>query len=451
MPSQPPISETAPLLATHTPSSIHHNATPQDSSDPAGLEKAETIGSTRLKIGATMFSFVILGLFTSSVGVMLPPISAHYDLTDLHVSFIFLAVPLGYVVAASSNPLIHSRFGQRGIAGLGPVLHVVSAVCVGLHPTFEVLLAAFAVMAMGTGLLDGSWCTYAAGMPNAGFVSGLLHGSFSVGAAVGPFCAGALMEKDMAWWTWYYALAATSVIALIVLLYAFRHANATHYHATKPQPNNDNTTSRSLTHMFRYPALYLSSLYFLTYVGIETAISGWIISYTLRYLHATPSLSSLSSSGFWSGMAAGRLVLGHSTDRIGVRRAATMYLLLAIGVQAVFAFMRSPVGAVVLMALLGACMGPLFPSGVVVLTRLLPPELHVQAVSFVSSLGQVGGAALPFGIGAFVDGVGIGVFRWVILGFTGLSLVVWLAFAGLKPTKGEGSVAMEREEDERED
>jgi len=55
-------------------------------------------------------------------------------------------------------------------------------------------------------MLDGSWCAYAAGMENAGFVSGLLHGSFSVGAAVGPFFAGALMEKGMEWWVWYYGM-----------------------------------------------------------------------------------------------------------------------------------------------------------------------------------------------------------------------------------------------------
>jgi fucose permease len=203
--------------------------------------------------------------------------------------------------------------------------------------------------------------------------------------------------------------------------------------------------------VFKYPALYLASLYFLTYCGIETAISGWIVSFTLRYLHASPYLASLSSSGFWSGMAAGRLLLGHSTDRIGVRRAATIYLLLAIFLQAVFAFTKAPVGAVVLMTILGIFMGPLFPSGVVVLTRLLPPDLHVRAVSVLVSLGQVGGAALPFGIGAFVEGAGIGVFRWVVLIFTTVSLVVWIVFTRLKPAKIEGFEAAPGEDGARDD
>jgi fucose permease len=77
-------------------------------------------------------------------------------------------------------------------------------------------------------------------------------------------------------------------------------------------------------------------------------------------------------------------------------------------------------------------MGPLFPSGVVVLTRLLPGELHIAAVSFVASLGQVGAAFLPFAIGAVVQSLGIGVFRYAILVETVLALEVWILFSKLR-------------------
>lgn len=138
-------------------------------------------------------------------------------------------------------------------------------------------------------------------------------------------------------------------------------------------------------------------------------------------------------------MAIGRLVLGFATDRIGVRRATVLYFLLAVLLEALFAIFTSPVLSIILMALLGFVMGPLFPSGVVVLTRLLPPELHVAAVSFVASLGQVGGAFLPFAIGAVVEGLGIGVFRYAILLQTVLALGVWVAFARLRrEARGSG-------------
>lgn len=181
--------------------------------------------------------------------------------------------------------------------------------------------------------------------------------------------------------------------------------------------------------IFRYRATWLCAAYFLAYVGTETAISGWVVSFMLRNRNASPYLANLASSGYWIGMAVGRLILGFSTDKIGVRRATVLYFVCAVGLEVWFASVTSSIASVISMILLGFSMGPLFPSGVVVLTRLLPGELHIAAVSFVASLGQVGGAFLPFAIGAVVQSLGIGIFRYAILLQTLLALVVWIAYA----------------------
>jgi fucose permease len=152
----------------------------------------------------------------------------------------------------------------------------------------------------------------------------------------------------------------------------------------------------------------------------------------LDYRHSTIGEASLCASGFWIGMAIGRLTLGFSTDRIGVRVAVMCYLLVAIAIEVQFFLFSSWVMTAVLITLLGFIMGPLFPSGVVVLTRLLPGELHIAAVSFVASLGQVGAAFLPFAIGAVVQSLGIGVFRYAILVETVLALEVWVLFSKLR-------------------
>jgi fucose permease len=166
-----------------------------------------------LRIAATMYSFAVIGLFTSTIGALLPSISHHYALNDTRVSLIFLLGPIGYVFAAQTNAYIHTRFGQVGVATIGPIFHIVSAGVIALHPPFPVLLLSFIFAAIGTGLLDGSWCAWAGGMSKANTISGMLHGSFSVGAAVGPFLAGALMIKGLRpWYEWYYIL--VSFVAL---------------------------------------------------------------------------------------------------------------------------------------------------------------------------------------------------------------------------------------------
>lgn len=198
--------------------------------------------------------------------------------------------------------------------------------------------------------------------------------------------------------------------------------------------------------MLRHPATWCCAAFFLADVGVETAISGWIVSFMLRSRSATPYLAGLSSSGFWAGMAVGRLVLGPLTDKMGVRRATVLYFILAVLTEILFVVLPHAIVSVVLMVILGFLMGPLFPSGVIVLTQLLPKELHVAAVSFVASLGQVGGALLPFGIGAVVEGLGIGVFKYAILVQSVLAMLLWVVFARLRPVVAASQRSLERED-----
>lgn len=185
------MTETAPLLS--------HNSHNGNSSS------ITTTTSFIVKLASAMYSFFTLGLFVASVGVVLPHLEAFYTLTDTQVSLIFLVVPIGYISAAQLNDLIHRNFGQRGVATLGPIFQLVAAVIVCSHPPFWLLLVGHVIVAFGAGLLDGSWCAWAAAMSNT--ISGLLHGSFSVGAAAGPFLAGSVIEASgRPWYMWYYVL-----------------------------------------------------------------------------------------------------------------------------------------------------------------------------------------------------------------------------------------------------
>jgi fucose permease len=224
-----------------------------------------------------------------------------------------------------------------------------------------------------------------------------------------------------------------SVLEFAILAFAFRHESASKYHREK---SIETTATRVNTKaIFKHLATWVSAAYFLADVGVETAISGWLVSFMMRARQTDVYMASLSSSAFWAGMAVGRLTLGNMTDRIGVRRATTIYIFFVLLLEGLFAVVRIPPVSILVMALTGFFMGPMFPSGIVVLTRLLPGELHVAAVSFVASIGQVGGALLPFGIGAVVESLDIQVFKYAIIVLSAVALVLWVWFARLRAVK----------------
>jgi MFS family permease len=161
------------------------------------------------------------------------------------------------------------------------------------------------------------------------------------------------------------------------------------------------------------------------------SITGWIVVFMIRNRHATPYLASICSSLFNIGMAVGRLSLGALTDKLGVRSAVILYLTLAAVLQALFATIQIQAAAGVLITMIGFFLGPMFPSGVVMIARLLPKNLHVRAVSFVASIGQLGGSLVPFALGAIADKFGVGAFQYIILGQLIVTLLVWMCFPKL--------------------
>jgi fucose permease len=185
--------ENSPLLDDHSSlSNTAHHAQTRPSSK---IDR-----SLALQIAAAMLSFSTLGLFNSSIGAVLPSISHHYTLTDLHVSLLFLASPFGYIFAAQFSNAIHYRFGQRGIALIAPIFQITSTLLIATHPRFGWILVAFAIQGIGMGLLDGSWCAWAGSMEKANTISGLLHGSYSVGGAAGPFLVTVLTTNRRPWY-----------------------------------------------------------------------------------------------------------------------------------------------------------------------------------------------------------------------------------------------------------
>jgi len=380
-----------------------------------------------LKVAATAWSFIVLGLFVSTIGVIIPHLQQDYQLNDIHVSSIFLVGPVGYCFASSLSNRIHLRLGQRGIAIIGPACHFFYAVTGALHPPFSMFLVSVGIGSFGMGLLDGSWCAWVAGLKSANTLSGILHGSFSIGAAICPYIAGILFSKSNGlWYQWFYVLSFASALEALVLCLAFRHEDAKRYHNNKSDPNQQLLVQLDQREILNYSATWVYAAYLLADVGTESTVSGWVVAFMLRVRHTSTYASSVCSSGYWAGMAVGRLALGFVTDKLGARRAVIMYLLLTPVFVVLFTLVQALWVSVLAMSVVGFFMGPLFPSCIVQLVNLLPKGLHVGAVSFVASVGQIGGAILPYLLGVITQAIGLWVFPYMLLVQFLVMLLIWM-------------------------
>ncbi|KAI1334318.1 major facilitator superfamily domain-containing protein [Xylariaceae sp. FL0016] len=395
----------------------------------------------KLQIAAATFSFFMVGFIPSAIGVIIPHLEEYYSVGDTVISLIFICSPLGYIAAAFTNSFIHVKYGQRGIALIASITTLIFTFCASLHPPFPLLLLVAVLYYYGAGLLDASWSAWAGSMENVNTVQGVLHSGLSVGASLGPILAGTVIEVGQKpWYSWYYVLTALSVVEAVFLLWAFRFNDGKAYMSHYTQSvYSDGTWEAGRWAPLRHAVTWICGAYFLSYVGSEASINGWIVTFMRRVRHAEPYLASLSTCFFWSGITLGRLTLGYATDRIGVRLATALYIVAAILLQAAFAFITGPVASTVSILLIGYFFGPLFPSGLVMLVQSLDRALHVRAVAIAVTFGQIGGALIPSALGALSELIGMKVFQVVIFAWLIITLLLWISFPKIAPQETRAS------------
>ena len=146
----------------------------------------------------------------------------------------------------------------------------------------------------------------------------------------------------------------------------------------------------------------------------------------LKVRNASPYDAGISSTGFWAGMAVGRLCLGFVTERFGERLSVCCYLALSIALELVFWLVPSFRVSAVAVAVLGFFLGPIFPASITMATKLFPKHLQVSALGFSMAIGGAGGTVFPFAIGAIAASQGVNVLQPIILSLIVVLGIIWL-------------------------
>lgn len=73
------------------------------------------------------------------------------------------------------------NFGQRGIAIIAPIFHLIPYTIIATKPPFPVILAVYAFVGLGNGLIDSAWSAWVGDMVNANTIMGVLHAFYGFG------------------------------------------------------------------------------------------------------------------------------------------------------------------------------------------------------------------------------------------------------------------------------
>lgn len=338
--------------------------------------------------------FVLLfsmGLLISSYGPLLPDIRAEFGVGTVATGVLVAAVPTGATAAILACAGLERLVSTRRLLYLSSALLASGLAGLALVPAWWALLASGVVVGLGYGgavtLVNGVVAaTYGAG---ASRLLNLQNAAFGAGAVIGPLCVTALPDGDgrLAWLAYCGVAVAGGVL----------YRGLAHDAPAAPRPL---ASAEAALHARRRGRLAGFSLMFACYVGVEVSAGAFATTH-LEAVGASEAAADLTTSLFYLGLAAGRVVAAPLAPRVGAGRtlaiastAATLLLALTLA---------APLDGWSYL-LVGAALGPIFPTGLAWVASDRAAAHH--AIAAVLVVGNAGAMVLPPVVGAVVAAVG---------------------------------------------
>jgi fucose permease len=374
------------------------------------------MSTERLRIAFAFLAIGLLGVAAGGTGVLLPEQMAEFGVDKATIGLMFFAFSGGYVASASANGVLLHRLGIRRhlVAGTGASL--LGAAILTLPSGFVALLVLQALLGLGSGMLDAGFNSYLSTLPRSTALLNYFHAFFGVGALLGPLLGAAIIDAG---WSWrvFFAVYAVAMGVLLLGLVSYPAA-----------AGPAEVLGPRLGTAVRLRIVLILAAFLAVYVGIEASVGNWAFSYLTEDRGQAVLAAGWTVSGYWFGLTVGRFTLNAAAERLGLGLAALTGICIAcVGVCALAVWLLPALAAsVVALGMMGFFLGPLFPTTIATVPRLVPADLVATAIGVLVAMSIVGGGGLPWLVGFAAQRIGL----WALLpiaatGAFGLGALWW--------------------------
>jgi fucose permease len=422
-----------------TPRELEHSPTSKRdlAVDAALIQTASNPYMNRWRLASAAVVFLLEGLNDAASGALIPYIERYYHIGYAVVSLIFVANAIGFILAAPLVSIVESRVGRAKTYIISTALLSIGYTAIICTPPFPVVVMSYFILGFGMALFLAITNAFIVNLVNGTVILGAMHGIYGIGGVVSPLIATAMVSRGIHW-SYFYAiplsLAVISILFMgwsywsyekdlpVQLFTALERTASRRAAAEEGNPSKAELLRRAL----KSRTTLLGAVFIFCYQGAEVSISGWVISFLIYSRKGDPSKVGNVTSGFWGGITVGRFVLTHFAHKIGGKTAVIGLVVGAAAFQLLVWLVPNIIGDAVAEAIVGLFLGPVYPCATAVFSRLLPRNIQIISLGFVTSMGSSGGAVAPFFTGLLAQKLGTVVLHPICLGLFVLMEISWV-------------------------
>jgi len=335
--------------------------------------------------------FVYIGVVTILLGPLLPYLARHWSLSDSQAGFLFTAEYSGSALGNLLTGLLLPRIGFTKVMGISFLLFVLGFSLLGAGSwTLACLLIFLYGIAMGLSVPASNLRATQMPSTNTAAAVSLLNFSWGIGAVLCPFLIAALLPSlGLRGFT-----ASLAGLALIFSVLYFARPTATRAHAAKLPGGSPRAWFAQLRHVSAVPLLLL----FFLYVGVESALGGWVAAYEKRMPGMESFTWALAPLFFYLFLLIGRGIAPLVLRRLSQRAISAGGLVCAAAGAGIIAYSHSPDLLYGGTAIAGFGLAPQYPLYVTWFAKTFREDANWLGALYFGGAG-LGGAVLPWLVG----------------------------------------------------
>ncbi len=404
----------------------------------------------RIQIGLAFFGFLLVGLLSGAWGVLLPSVSDFYHVDKAVVGSLFFASATGYFLSAlCSGPLVQ-KLGQRWYLIIGTTAFLFGCLVLVAKPPFLLMFVTRVLMGIGVAVIESGLNMFIAALPNNTSRLNYLHAFFGVGALIGPVVASGLLSIYWDWSSIFLIWAAVTLLLLVgfILFFQQQPAQASVQESGEEKSESqepERAANNGLLAALKLPIVWLATLYLFVYCGVETNLGNWGYSFLLENRHEQELLAGWIVSGYWMGLTLGRFTFNDVAKRLRISTSGMMYYAIGGTLLGLLILMVLPgiVADVLGFVLIGFSLGPIYPTTVALVPRLVPAPIIATTIGFLIGLSTLGIALFPWFAGVLAQYSSI----WSLLPYTAILALAmggsWIGIARKLKTPEKHDIVQE--------
>jgi fucose permease len=297
-------------------------------------------------------------------------------------------------------------------------------------PSFPFFLMLSLPLGLGSGAIDVGMSYYVAHHFTSRHMS-WLHGSWGIGATLGPSIVTLLIGLGLTWRAGYAVIGSLQLLLAIAFLLTLPLWNDGKAPSQDTANETRPVTSEKAVMSVRF---WTCALMFFVYCSIENSVGLWGYQLLTRIHDVSEHIAGYFVSCFWGGLMVGRFLIGSIANRVGNRM---LIRISTIGVMTgglLLIVTHSQILVLLALLLVGFSFATIYPSMMHETPRRFNRATAVTLMGFQSGAGVMGFGLSPSMVGFVAARTTFGILPYLILTFGLLLFCMQVVVDGWKLT-----------------